>query len=112
MPEQSRPALPVEANLDWLRKKAKRRLHALRGTRPDAKLADAQYEVAKEFGFASWRAVKQRVRGRASGSVSASVSWHAPDGPMKCVRWVSGRRARCGVPGRPSLTTMHQATTP
>ena len=47
-----------QPNLEWLRKHAKRRLAELRKTDPSAKLADAQFALAKELGFSSWRALK------------------------------------------------------
>ena len=55
------PSLPDGANLEWLRKQAKRRLRELRQANPDAKLADAQFDLAKEHGFSSWRALKAQV---------------------------------------------------
>src|SRR5256885_7922688 len=54
-------SLPDAPNLDWLRKQAKRRLAELRKTKPDAKLADAQFDLAKRYGFSSWRALKAHV---------------------------------------------------
>ncbi|HWB80967.1 MAG TPA: ankyrin repeat domain-containing protein [Nannocystaceae bacterium] len=54
-------ALPERPDLSWLRKRAKEALAALRKQKPDAKLADAQLHVAREHGFASWRALKQHV---------------------------------------------------
>lgn len=54
-------SLPPRPSLEWLRKTAKDRLAELRGTRPDAKLADAQLAVAREHGFASWRKLKAHV---------------------------------------------------
>ena len=54
-------SLPDAPNLDWLRKQAKRRLEELRQTSPDAKLANAQFDLAKRYGFASWRALKAHV---------------------------------------------------
>ncbi len=57
----SGPSLPEAPNLDWLRKQAKRRLAELRQTSPDAKLADAQFDLAKQYGFPSWRALKAHV---------------------------------------------------
>jgi ankyrin repeat protein len=54
-------ALPDSPNLDWLRKEAKRRLAELRANAPGAKLAEAQFEIAKRYGFPSWRALKARV---------------------------------------------------
>lgn len=58
--ETSRP-LPEAPNLEWLRKRAKRRLEELREAEPGAKLADAQFELAKHYGFSSWRALKAHV---------------------------------------------------
>ncbi|HTE47904.1 MAG TPA: ankyrin repeat domain-containing protein [Gemmatimonadaceae bacterium] len=54
-------SLPDAANLDWLRKQAKRRLDELRTAVPDAQLADAQFALAKQYGFSSWRALKAHV---------------------------------------------------
>lgn len=53
--------LPDAPNLDWLRKLAKRRLRELRNANLDAQLSDAQFDVAKEYGFSSWRALKVHV---------------------------------------------------
>src|SRR5438067_11617594 len=53
--------LPDAPNLEWLRKNAKRRLDELRQANPDARLADAQFDLAKQYGFSSWRALKARV---------------------------------------------------
>lgn len=53
--------LPNAPSLEWLRKQAKRRLDALRRTNPGAQLADAQFDLATEHGFASWRALKTHV---------------------------------------------------
>jgi len=54
-------SLPDAPNLDWLRKQAKHNLKTLRRTKPDAKLADAQFELAKRYGFPSWRALKTHI---------------------------------------------------
>ncbi|HEX2342768.1 MAG TPA: ankyrin repeat domain-containing protein, partial [Vicinamibacterales bacterium] len=54
-------SLPDAPNLDWLRKQAKRRLEELQQADPDARLADAQFELAKQYGFSSWRALKAHV---------------------------------------------------
>ena len=53
--------LPERASLDWLRKTAKQNLSRLRLTDPEAKLADAQRALARTYGFASWRALKEEV---------------------------------------------------
>ena len=54
-------SLPENPNLDWLRKQARRCLNELRKTNPDARLAEAQFELAKQYGFPSWRALKAHV---------------------------------------------------
>lgn len=54
-------ALPDAPDLEWLRKRAKRRLTELRETNPAARLADAQLDLARSYGFPSWRALKAHV---------------------------------------------------
>ena len=62
VPEASaKLSLPDAPSLEWLRKEAKRRLAGLRHTQPQAKLADAQREVAGEHGFPSWRSLRTHV---------------------------------------------------
>jgi ankyrin repeat protein len=53
--------LPNAPNLEWLRKHAKRRLEELRETNPDAQLADAQFDLARQYGFSSWRSLKEHI---------------------------------------------------
>ena len=53
--------LPDAPNIEWLRKQAKRRLAELRKIDRNAKLAAAQFDVATQYGFASWRALKGHV---------------------------------------------------
>lgn len=53
--------LPDAPNLEWLRKQARRRLAELRTREPGRRLADAQLDVAREYGFPSWRALKAHV---------------------------------------------------
>ena len=54
-------SLPDAPDLDWLRKQAKRRLAELRKATPATKLADAQFDLARQYGFPSWRALKAHV---------------------------------------------------
>src|SRR5688572_31607335 len=61
MTRSTRKTLPARPDLDWLRNRARALLRDLRRTRADAKLSDAQLAVAREYGFASWRALKERV---------------------------------------------------
>ena len=60
-------SLPANPNLEHLKKQAKDRLRELQAGRPDAQLADAQHELAREYGFASWPKLKAHVE-----SVSAN----------------------------------------
>jgi len=54
-------SLPDAPNLDWLRKQAKRRHDELRKANPAVQLADAQFALAAQYGFSSWRALKAHV---------------------------------------------------
>jgi ankyrin repeat protein len=54
-------SLPDNPDIRWLRKQAKRRLEALHKEDPQAQLARAQFELARQYGFASWRALKAHV---------------------------------------------------
>src|SRR5689334_22015393 len=56
-----RRALPVGANLEHLHNEAKLLLRNLRGRQSSAKLADAQAEVARKYGFPGWRSLKAHV---------------------------------------------------
>ena len=47
-------SLPAHPSLEQLRKQAKDRLAALRAGDPSVKLADAQFDVARQYGFESW----------------------------------------------------------
>lgn len=60
-PAPASSPLPDAPSLEWLRKQAKRRLEELRQTEPTARLADAQFALAKQYGFSSWRALKAHV---------------------------------------------------
>jgi ankyrin repeat protein len=53
--------LPDNPNLDWLRKQATRRLAELRRSNAAAQLSDAQLDIARQYGFSSWRALKAHV---------------------------------------------------
>jgi ankyrin repeat protein len=57
----SASSLPDAPDLEWLRKEAKRRLRELRKAEPVAKLTDAQFALAKDYGFSSWRALKAHI---------------------------------------------------
>ncbi|MGH8235698.1 MAG: ankyrin repeat domain-containing protein [Steroidobacteraceae bacterium] len=65
-------ALPARPNLDWLRKTAKQSLRDLRIKEPARKLADAQFALARDYGFSSWRALKAHVEQLQSSSPTLS----------------------------------------
>ncbi|WCS23715.1 hypothetical protein LOK46_21485 [Methylobacterium sp. NMS14P] len=55
-------ALPDRPNLEHLRNEAKARLKTLRVSDPAAQLSAAQKEIARKYGFASWRRLRAEVR--------------------------------------------------
>ena len=64
--------LPERASLEQLRKQAKEHLAALRAADPAAKLADAQYQLAREYGSAGpGQPLRLRFRGSAGQSFGA-----------------------------------------
>ena len=65
-------ALPARPNLDWLRKTAKQSLRELRAQDPTRKLADAQFALARDYGFSSWRALKAHIEQLQSTSQTLS----------------------------------------
>jgi len=72
-------ALPPQPHIDWLKKAAKERLAELRARDRSAKLHQAQLAVAKDYGFASWRALKADVDARSLDGqlVAAAVAGNA-----------------------------------
>jgi len=53
--------LPPHPNLEHLKNQAKDLLRELKQRDPALKLSDAQHEIAKEYGFASWPKLKVHV---------------------------------------------------
>ena len=68
-------ALPARANLDYLKTEAKRRLDALRPQQPALKLTEVQFRLARELGFASWRALKAEIDSRSASGAAARGDW-------------------------------------
>jgi hypothetical protein len=64
--------LPRHPNLDHFKKQAKELLRKLQHLNPDAILADAQHQLAREYGLASWPKLKAYVD-------SAATSRAAPN---------------------------------
>ncbi|HZZ41871.1 MAG TPA: ankyrin repeat domain-containing protein [Tepidisphaeraceae bacterium] len=65
-------SLPPRPNLEYLKKSAKQRLKKLRANNPLAKLTSAQLEVAREYGFASWRKLHDHILSQHPAITSAS----------------------------------------
>ena len=61
--------LPERPSLEYLKRRAKERLGDLRQRDPRAKLAHAQREIAREYGFPSWRALKAEIDRRRAPTV-------------------------------------------
>ncbi|HVT11786.1 MAG TPA: ankyrin repeat domain-containing protein [Fimbriimonadaceae bacterium] len=55
--------LPQEPSLEHLKNEAKAHLRRLRESTPTAKLAEAQRDIAREYGFPSWAKLKRAVEG-------------------------------------------------
>jgi hypothetical protein len=53
--------LPERPHLDHLRHEAKRRHAAMKAVSHNARLSDAQFLLAREYGFPSWPALKAEV---------------------------------------------------
>jgi ankyrin repeat protein len=66
-------ALPARPNFEHLKNEAKQRLRALRAQEPRAQLSRAQLAVARDYGFANWRALKAHVDEITRGRVFASA---------------------------------------
>jgi ankyrin repeat protein len=62
--------LPDRASLEYLKKLAKARLAALRATNRAAQLAEAQLAIARDYGFASWRALKTEIDRRRAPNIA------------------------------------------
>jgi Domain of unknown function (DUF3471) len=65
--------LPAKPNLEHLKNEAKQRLERLRAATPSAKLAEAQHQIAREYGFAHWRELKADIERRTGGPTSAAA---------------------------------------
>jgi citrate synthase len=57
----TRLELPPQPHIEHLRKEAKQRFAALKLQGRGARLADAQYRLARDYGFSNWRALKEEV---------------------------------------------------
>ncbi len=81
------PLLPARPSLEWLKKTAKDTLKQLRAEKPSAVLAEAQLQLARDYGFDSWRKLKRHVEEQ-ERSLSASEA--APASPLTRDQVVQG----------------------
>lgn len=70
--------LPEDPSLEYLKKLAKKRLQELRQSDPAAKLASALLDVAREYGFTSWRTLKAQIDGRRAKKIASPVMRFLP----------------------------------
>jgi hypothetical protein len=74
--------LPPRPNIEHLKNEAKARLRTLRSTRPETQLAKAQLDVARAYGFASWRALKAAVEAGGNSCIAVDdplIGWYRID---------------------------------
>ena len=83
-----RRALPARPSLKFLKKLAKERLDRLKASRPQAKLAEAQLLIAREHGFANWRAMHEHVD-RLTGDPKSAGNFFAHASAAR--RYAAGR---------------------
>lgn len=69
--------LPERPSLEYLKKEAKELLHKLHQQRPDAKLADTQHALARQYGFASWPRLRTHVEGALPTASPFVGTWRA-----------------------------------
>ncbi|MBO9575001.1 MAG: DUF3471 domain-containing protein [Sphingobium sp.] len=65
LPASHVKTLPERPSLEHLKNQARKALREIRATVPGAKLADAQLQIARAYGFSSWRALKSFVEAQA-----------------------------------------------
>ena len=72
--------LPAKANIEFLKNEAKRRLAAQRSGQPGLKLSTVQFEIAREYGFTRWRALKTALAQLSPLVLEAAGDWigHLP----------------------------------
>lgn len=105
----ARHELPERPSLEYLKKLAKERLRAMRGTDPDAKLADAQRDVAREHGFSSWRAIKAEVERRDSSLRDAFFAVCAAGDPTALRELLDREPELVGARDERGGTPLHRA---
>jgi hypothetical protein len=67
-------AFPARPNLEHLKNEAKQRLATMRRSAPKSRLTQAQFALARDYGFASWRALKAEVERRGGADTALSLN--------------------------------------
>lgn len=75
--------LPAHPSLEYLKKLAKTRLQQMQRNDPGAKLANALLEIAREYGFKSWRAMKAQIDQRRARNIASPVARMLPVADVK-----------------------------
>ncbi len=72
---------PTRPNLEHLKNEAKQRLEAIRVKVPRARLTEVQFQLAREYGYASWRELKANLDQRVTGAnvVGDWIGFLSPD---------------------------------
>jgi len=76
--------LPARASLEHLRNEAKAHLRTLRQEKPATRLSGAQLDIARSYGFSSWRALKTYVD--ALHSFGAQIIQAVREGDLPTIR--------------------------
>ena len=107
-----RPEMPFRLNLEQQKKRAKDLLRALRARGPaalarwhaqlrkapiDARLADAQFVIARELGNPSWTRLRAHAAAMERERAAIAGRTPAPDGKLRTLH------VRCGSDIRPTL---------
>jgi len=71
--------LPARPDFGWLKKTAKSRLVALRVEQPGTRLFEAQLNVARDYGYPSWRALKAYMESLGPALAPAARPAHLPE---------------------------------
>src|SRR5262245_49457304 len=99
--------LPAQPNLDSLKKTATDRLAEMRSHDPSARLHQAQSEIAKDYGFKNWRALKAYVD---SMSVDGQIIGATVRGDARALApLLTEHPAKIGVTGGGNRPLLHLA---
>ncbi|HEX6308717.1 MAG TPA: ankyrin repeat domain-containing protein [Longimicrobiales bacterium] len=100
--------LPDNASLEYLKKLAKERLRELRRAQPDARLASAQLDVARAYGFPSWRALRAELDRRRAAPIDALFR-ACSAGDVDAVRGILARQPQLARERAHGTTALHRA---